>query len=145
MDWSKNECQVLQLVNRDGTHKASIAVSVAQVRLAEDAIRNGTVVETVSRVIDSASFLAKEGLNECICHVQSDRPVDRDWLLETLCVSHDLVQLSSVSNGLTRWLALGWWLWPPGWFIRGSRTCVCRLHRQCLARMISISLNGCSL
>ena len=127
MVWSKDKQQMLQAVNKDANRKASVAVSVAQVCLAENAIKNstvvetvsgvavsvvhvclaenaiknGTVVETVSGVIDTAFFLAKESLDECICHLQSDRPIDRDWLVEMLLMSRDLVQLVSVYNALT--------------------------------------------
>ena len=40
-------------------------------------------------VIDTASFLAKEGLDVCIRHLQSDRPVDREWVSEMLRMSQD--------------------------------------------------------
>ena len=45
--WSKDEEQMLQVINRDAAYRASISASVAQIWLAEDAIKNGTVVETV--------------------------------------------------------------------------------------------------
>ena len=78
---------MLQVVNKDAACKTSIAAPVAQVWLVEDAIINGTVVETVSGVIDTATFLAKEDLDECIHQLHSARSVDREWLLETLRTS----------------------------------------------------------
>ena len=71
---------MLQLVNKDATHKAYIVASVAQFNLAEDAIKNGMVVETVACVIDTATFLAKEGLDECIHHLQCAWSTDKEWL-----------------------------------------------------------------
>ena len=56
----------MQVINKDAARKASIAASVAQVRLAEDAIKNGTMVETVLGVIDTTTFAAKKSLDECI-------------------------------------------------------------------------------
>ena len=46
--------------------------AVTQVHLAEEAIKNGAVVETVSGVINTASFLAKDYLDECIQHLVLD-------------------------------------------------------------------------
>ena len=40
---------MLQVINKYVNRKAPIAASVAQVSLAEDAIKNGTVVETITR------------------------------------------------------------------------------------------------
>ena len=48
--WRKDEKQMLQVVNKDATYKASIAALVPLVCLVEDAIKNGTVMETVSWV-----------------------------------------------------------------------------------------------
>ena len=47
--WGKDEKQVKKLVEKDAKQKASMAASVTQVHLAEVAIKNGTVVETVWR------------------------------------------------------------------------------------------------
>ena len=92
---------MLQVVNKDATHKASIVASMAQFNLAEDAIKIGMVVETVSCVIDTATFLAKEGLGEYIHHLQCAWSTDKEWLLETLCTLWDWVQLPLVSKALT--------------------------------------------
>ena len=43
--------QILQIVNKDASRKASIAALVAQVCVAEDAIKNGTVVEIVLGIL----------------------------------------------------------------------------------------------
>ena len=100
--WSKDEQQMLQVVNKDAAHKASIAPSVAQVQLAEDAIKNGTVVETMLGVIDTATFVAKADLDECIHHLLSAQSIDRQWLLEMLRTLQDRVQLASASNTFNR-------------------------------------------
>ena len=53
-------------------HKASMEGVVTQVHLAEEAIKNGVLVETVLGVINTASFLAKDYLDECIQHLVLD-------------------------------------------------------------------------
>ena len=45
--WSKDEKQILQVIDKDAACKVSIAASVAQVHFAEDAIKNCAIVETV--------------------------------------------------------------------------------------------------
>ena len=102
--WSKDECQMLQVVNKDATHKASIAVSVAQVQTWH---HGGDSVGCY----DTSSFLAKESLDKCIHHLQSDQLIDREWLLEMLRTSWDRMQLASVSNALTE---MAGWIWKGG-------------------------------
>ena len=46
-----NKTQILQVVNKDASRKASIAGLVAQVCMAEDVIKYGTVVEIVLGII----------------------------------------------------------------------------------------------
>ena len=58
-----------------------MVASVTQVHLAEDAIKNGSVVETISGVINTTSFLAKDYVDECIQHLESDKVLDREGLL----------------------------------------------------------------
>ena len=96
-----------KLVSKDVIRKASMVASVVQVRLAEDVIKKVTVVETMLGVINTASILNKEGLDECIVHLQSGQPIDREWLLEMIHVSYDQVQLASVSNALTEMAGFG--------------------------------------
>ena len=43
---SKDKQQMPQVVNKDAARKASIAASVAQVKLAQHAIKNGIMVES---------------------------------------------------------------------------------------------------
>ena len=45
--WAKDQKQVRKLMDKDVTHKASMETSVTQVCLAEEAIKNGMVVETI--------------------------------------------------------------------------------------------------
>ena len=59
--WAKDQKQVKKLIDRDAARKTSMEAAVNRVRLAEDAIKNGTVVETISGVINTASYLAKKG------------------------------------------------------------------------------------
>ena len=105
--WSKDDKQMLQVINKDATRKASITASVAQVCLAEDAIKNGTVVETVSGEVDTTTFEAKTGLDECIHPIETARAVDVEWVLETLRTSPDRVQLASLSNALVEMVGFG--------------------------------------
>ena len=86
----------------------------SQRRLAEDAIKNGTMVETLFGVIDTATFWAKEDLDGCIHHLQSAQSVDRECLLETLRMSRDR---GSVGLGVER-------LDRDGWF--GDDGCGCQ-------------------
>ena len=81
-------------------NKASMEAVVTQVHLAEDAIKNGSVVETVSGVINTTSFLAKEYLDECIQHLVSDRDLDQEGLLGSLHIARDRVQMASMANAL---------------------------------------------
>ena len=83
---------MLQVINKDAAHEAS----VAQSHLADDAIKNGTMVETVLGVINTSTFTAKKGLDECIHYIQTAWSVDLDWVLETLRMSLDRVQLASL-------------------------------------------------
>ena len=46
--WGKDEKQVKKLIEKDAKRKASMAASVLQVHLAEEAIKNGTVVESLT-------------------------------------------------------------------------------------------------
>ena len=78
--WAKDQKQVKKLVDRDAARKAAMEASITRVRLAEEAIKNGTVVETISGVINTASFLAKDYLDECIQHLESDRVLDQEGL-----------------------------------------------------------------
>ena len=66
-------------------------VSVTQVHLVEDAIKNGSVVETVAGVINTASFLAKDYLDECIQHLESDKVLDWEGHLGSLQTARDRV------------------------------------------------------
>ena len=111
---------MLQVVNKDATHKALLTASVAKVQFVEDAIKNDTVVETVSGVIDTATFPVKEDLDECIHHIQSAWPIDREWLLRTLCTSRTRFSLRQCLNALTDMAGLAWWMWPLEPFTRGS-------------------------
>ena len=81
--------------------------SVTQVRLAEEAIKNGTVVETVSGVINTASFLAKEHLDQCIQRLESDRALEREWLIQSLRTARDRVQMASMVNILNDMVGFG--------------------------------------
>ena len=69
--WSKDNKQMQQIINKYSTRKASIVASVAQVCLVENAIKNGTVVETVTGIIDTTTFSAKKCLDECIQHIRT--------------------------------------------------------------------------
>ena len=60
--------------------------------MAEDAIKNSIVVETVTGVVDTTTFAAKKGRDECILHIEMARSVDVEWVLETL---HSLMTESS--------------------------------------------------
>ena len=75
--------------------------------LAEDTIKNGNIMETVSGMFYTAIFLAKEGLVECIHHLYSARPIHSEWLLKPLHKSWDRVQLASVSNASTEMVGFG--------------------------------------
>ena len=61
----------------------------------------------MSGVIDTASFLAKENLDQCIQHLESDCTVDREWLVEALYRSWDRVQMAAMANALTEMVGFG--------------------------------------
>ena len=98
--WAKGQKQVKKLIDRYSVCKAAMEASITQVRLAEEAIKNGMVVETISGVINTASFLAKDYLDECIQHLESDRVLDRDGLLGSLWTARDRAQMASMANSL---------------------------------------------
>ena len=58
------------------------------------------MVETVSGVINTASFLAKDYLDECIQHLVSERDLDREGLLGSLRTARDRIQMASMANAL---------------------------------------------
>ena len=87
--------------------EASMEAEVTQVHLAEEAIKNGSVVETVSGVINTTSFLAKDYLDECIQHLESDRKLDWEGLLAFLCTTRDRVQMASMANALNEIVGFG--------------------------------------
>ena len=98
--WAKDQKQVKKLVDQNAVRKAAMEASVTQVHLAEDAIKNSSVVETISGVINTASFLAKDYLDECIQHLESDKVLDREGLLGSLRTARDRVQMASMANAL---------------------------------------------
>ena len=63
------------------------------------------MVETVSGVIDTASFLAKEDLN--IQHLESYHALDQEWLIVILHRSRDRVQMASMANALNEMAGFG--------------------------------------
>ena len=73
-------------------------------------------METMPGVINIASFLAKEDLEQCIQHLESDSTMDQEWLVEALCRSRDWVQMASMANAL---MGDGG-LWDSGYGIQGS-------------------------
>ena len=103
----KDEKQVKKLIDKDAKRNTDMVASVTQVHLAEEAIKNGTVVKTVSGVIDTTSFLAKEDLDKCIQNCESDHALDREWLIETLHRSRDQVQMASMGNALNEMAGFG--------------------------------------
>ena len=96
-----------KLIDQDAARKAAMEVSITQVRLAEEAIKNGTVVETISDVINTTSFLAKDYLDECIQHLESDRVLDREGLLGSLWRARDRVHIASMANTLNEIAGFG--------------------------------------
>ena len=143
--WAKDQKQVKKLIDRDTACKVAMEVSITQVLLAEDAINYGMVVETISGVINTASFLAKDYLDECIQHLESDRILDREGLLGSLRRARDRVQMVSMANALKRLPGSAWWMHRPGQSTRGSGICICRRLRQCLASRIWARWRGLSL
>ena len=105
--WVKDQKQVKKLVDRDTARKASMEAAVTQVHFAEEAIKNGSVVETVSGVINTASFLAKDYLDECIQHRESDRDLDREGHLASLLTAIDRIQMASMANALNEIAGFG--------------------------------------
>ena len=77
--WAKDQKQVKKLVDQNAARKTSMEAAITQVHLAEEAIKNRAVIETVSSVINTASFL-----DECIQHLMSDRDLDQEGLLGSL-------------------------------------------------------------
>ena len=75
--------------------------------MVEDAIKNGTVVETVSEVINTASFLAKEQLDQCIQYLQSGHALDQEGLVQSLRAARDWVQMASMANALNEMAGFG--------------------------------------
>ena len=76
--WSKVDKQVQSLIN-----------TTAQIKLSEDAIKNGMVVEMVMGIIDNTSFKAKNCISHCIKHVNGQYAVDLDFMLVTLQEVYD--------------------------------------------------------
>ena len=58
--------------------------------MAEDAIKNGAVVEMVSGVIDDALYDAKHIICLCMDHTKGQELVNMGFILETLKPAHDL-------------------------------------------------------
>ena len=124
-----------QVINQNASRKGSTVVSAAQIRLAEVAITNGTIVETILDVIDTATFVAKQGMDDCSHHLQSAQSIDEEWVLEMLIAAWDRVQLVLVLNALTEMSGISWWIRPSGLCIQGSGICVCRWRGLFLARI----------
>ena len=104
--WDKDKKQV-KLVEKDAKRKVSMTASFTKVHLAEDAIKSGTIVENVSGVIDTSFFLAKEDMDQCIQHLESDRTVDWEWLVEALRRSQYQVQMASMEDALMEMAGFG--------------------------------------
>ena len=104
---AKDEKQVKKLIDWDAACKAAMEASITQVCLAEEAIKNGTVVDTISGVINTTSFLAKDYLDECIQHLESDRVLDQEGLLGSLRTARDRVQMVSIANALNEIAGFG--------------------------------------
>ena len=73
MLWKYHQILYVHLSSCQEHHK-KCGTSTKQ--LADDTIKNGTVVENVSGIIDTTTFAAKKGLDECIHHIKTA------WTLE---------------------------------------------------------------
>ena len=97
--WSKDDKQVQSLINKDPVRKASIAALIAQMRLMEDTLKNGTAVEMVTEIINDMSIAAKDYISCCIDHVSGEGAMDTDFFLNTLQKMHYM-------SSLRQWLML---------------------------------------
>ena len=139
--WAKDQKQVKKLVDRETARKASMEAAVTQIHLAE-AIKNGSVVETVSGVINTASFLAKDYLDECIQHLELDRDLHRESLLGSLCTARDRIQMASMANALNEVVGFGMVNAVTRKVHAGIRTLRLQMAKRSWANQISAKCRG---